>query len=166
MQLRRVEIIKYRNFENVVIDFEKSNFPNVFSIASKNGGGKSTLLQFIFILLHCFSDEKRRSYIENILKECLSVIEVDDIEKKEFSKFFIKDKGEEYYFIFSADRSSPFSVNFSFDTNMTVEQQIILSNNVYLTVPDAQPLHFVSEKYDKAQMRKDLPNFSILLMMQ
>lgn len=43
MQLKKVKIIKYKNFENIVIDFEKSNFPNVFSIASKNGGGKSIM---------------------------------------------------------------------------------------------------------------------------
>ncbi len=49
MKLKKVEIIKYRNFENIIINFEESKFPNVFTIASKNGGGKSTLLQFIFI---------------------------------------------------------------------------------------------------------------------
>lgn len=67
MQLRKVKIIKYKNFENIVIDFEKSKFPNVFSIASKNGGGKSTLLQFIFILLHCLMDENKKQYIQNLL---------------------------------------------------------------------------------------------------
>jgi predicted ATP-binding protein involved in virulence len=68
MQLTQVEIIKYKNFNNIVIDFKKSNFPNVFSIASENGGGKSTLLQFIFIILHCFLDEKKKKYINNILE--------------------------------------------------------------------------------------------------
>jgi recombinational DNA repair ATPase RecF len=33
MQLRKLEIIKYRNFENLVIDFKKNKFPNIFSIA-------------------------------------------------------------------------------------------------------------------------------------
>jgi predicted ATP-binding protein involved in virulence len=58
MRLKRAEIIKFRNFENIVIDFDKSSgFPDVFSIASKNGGGKSTLLQFIFIMLHSFMNK-------------------------------------------------------------------------------------------------------------
>lgn len=91
MQLRKIEIIKYRNFENIVIDFEKSDFPNVFSIASKNGGGKSTLLQFIFILLHCFMDEDKKKYIQNLLKEFSSV--VNEIE---FVEFLIEEEGEEY----------------------------------------------------------------------
>jgi predicted ATP-binding protein involved in virulence len=68
MRLKRVEIIQYRNFEKSVIDFEKTDFPNVFSIASKNGGGKSTLLQFIFILLHSFMDSARKVYIQNLLE--------------------------------------------------------------------------------------------------
>lgn len=91
MQLKRVEIIKYRNFENIVIDFEKSDFPNVFSIASKNGGGKSTLLQFIFIMLHCFMDEDKQKYIQNLLEEFQSIAK-----EMEFVEFLIEDKGQEY----------------------------------------------------------------------
>lgn len=82
MQLRQVKIIKYKNFENIVIDFEKSNFPNVFSIASKNGGGKSTLLQFIFILLHCLMDEHKKQYIQNLLKTFFNITK--DIDLVEF----------------------------------------------------------------------------------
>ena len=91
MQLRRVEIIKYRNFENVIIDFEKSNFPNVFSIASKNGGGKSTLLQFIFIMLHCFNAAERQIYIENLLDK-------DEFWKySDLTRFIIDEGGKDYY---------------------------------------------------------------------
>jgi len=68
MRIEKVEIIKYKNFENIIIDFEKNkDFPDVFSVASKNGGGKSTLLQFIFILLHCFKDNSKKQYIKNLL---------------------------------------------------------------------------------------------------
>ena len=69
MQLSRVEIIKYKNFENIIIDFEKLDFSSVYSIASKNGSGKSTILEFIFIMLHCFMDEKKKNYIKNLLKD-------------------------------------------------------------------------------------------------
>jgi predicted ATP-binding protein involved in virulence len=96
MQLRRVEIIKYRNFENIVIDFEKSNFPNVFSIASKNGGGKSTLLQFIFIMLHCFMDDKKKVYIEKLLH-----IFSNAKEKIELVKFIIEENNQVYNLEFS-----------------------------------------------------------------
>jgi len=96
MQLRRVEIIKYRNFENIVIDFEKSDFPNVFSIASKNGGGKSTLLQFIFIMLHCFMDNEKKVYIEKLLH-----IFSDVTEELELVKFIIEDNNKVYNLEFS-----------------------------------------------------------------
>jgi energy-coupling factor transporter ATP-binding protein EcfA2 len=83
LKLKQIEIIKYRNFENVIIDFEKTDFPSVFSIASKNGGGKSTLLQFVFILLHSFMDNNRKIYLKNILNEFSNVI--DEIELVKFT---------------------------------------------------------------------------------
>jgi predicted ATP-binding protein involved in virulence len=96
MQLRRVEIIKYRNFENIVIDFEKSDFPNVFSIASKNGGGKSTLLQFIFIMLHCFMSEDKKKYIQKLLH-----VFSDTTEELELVKFIIEENHKVYKLEFS-----------------------------------------------------------------
>jgi predicted ATP-binding protein involved in virulence len=74
MKIIKIEIIKYRNFENVTINLdEQESFPNVFSIASKNGGGKSTLLQFVFILLHSFMNKNRNIYIKNILNHFSSI---------------------------------------------------------------------------------------------
>jgi len=65
MRIEKVEIIKYKNFKNIVIDFDKNDkFPDIFSVASKNGGGKSTLLQFIFILLHCFVDNSKKRILK------------------------------------------------------------------------------------------------------
>ena len=92
MRIKKVEIIKYKNFENVIIDFEKNDkFPDIFSVASKNGGGKSTLLQFIFILLHCFMDNSKKQYIKNLLD-----IYQDITEELEFVKFIISHNNEEY----------------------------------------------------------------------
>jgi len=84
MNLKKVEIINYKNFENIVIDFEKNDFSNVYSIASENGGGKSTLLQFIFIVLHCFLKIKRKKYILSLGEDSLV-------------NFIIENDGEEYY---------------------------------------------------------------------
>lgn len=73
MFLKSIKIAKYRNFENIVIDFEKNEFPPVFSIASRNGGGKSTLLQFVFTLLHCFVDKDKKQFIRNLLADSETV---------------------------------------------------------------------------------------------
>jgi len=156
MRLKKVEIIKYRNFENVVIDFENSKFPDVFSIASKNGGGKSTLLQFIFIVLHCIREVKRQYYLKNILKSYFF-----DFEKVYLGvlKFIIEDNGKEYNL--DVNLNHIYEANGIFwETNMENAQVSKLSNSIYLSVPDAQPLHFLSEKDNKEEMKKLLPNFS------
>ena len=95
MRLKNVVIHKFRNFENVEIDFEKMDFPDVFSIASVNGGGKSTLLQFIFIMLNCMVDNRKNKYIKNILN------------RNEFNKtsnkvadFIIEDDNKSFYLNF------------------------------------------------------------------
>lgn len=108
MQLRQVEIIKYKNFENIIIDFEKSNFPNVFSIASKNGGGKSTLLQFIFILLHCLMEEHKKQYIQNLLKTFSKITKDIDL-----VKFSIEHDKQLYHLDFSIIKSKSEDMNFN-----------------------------------------------------
>ncbi len=97
MRLKKVEIIEYRNFKNSVIDFEKSNnFPNVFAIASKNGGGKSTLLQFVFTFLHCFIDKERKQYLQNILEYLPEMTQKTDL-----VTFVIEENHQEYNLDFS-----------------------------------------------------------------
>jgi len=108
VQLKQVKIINYKVFENTVIDFEKSDFPNVFSITSKNGGGKSTLLQFIFILLHCLMDEDKKQYIQNLLKAFPKVTNNIDL-----VKFIIEHDGQIYKLDFSIIQSKSKDKNFN-----------------------------------------------------
>ncbi len=68
MFLKKVEIDKFRNFQNAEIDFTENKYSQVYSISSINGGGKSTLLQFIYIMLSCFRDKKLHKYIINLLE--------------------------------------------------------------------------------------------------
>lgn len=68
MFLKRVEIDKFRNFQNAEIEFSENKFSKVYSIASINGGGKSTLLQFIYIMLTCFRDKKLHKYVINLIE--------------------------------------------------------------------------------------------------
>jgi len=108
MQLQKVEIIKFKNFKNTIIDFEKSDtFPNVFSIASKNGGGKSTLLQLIFILLHCNNHSEKKIYIKNLLDIFQETINTVDI-----VNFLIADEEKEYYLNFKISPSTGEQYNF------------------------------------------------------
>ena len=51
MHLQRVQVPDFRVLKDIDITFEKDFFPRIFPLGSLNGGGKSTLLQLIFILL-------------------------------------------------------------------------------------------------------------------
>jgi predicted ATP-binding protein involved in virulence len=67
MRLLRVQVPNFRALKDVDISFEPDFVPNIFPIGSQNGGGKSTLFQLIFILLHCASNHDRHGYIKNLL---------------------------------------------------------------------------------------------------
>ena len=51
MRLLRVQVPEFRALKDVDISFEPEFTPQVFPLGSLNGGGKSTLLQLIFVLL-------------------------------------------------------------------------------------------------------------------
>jgi len=108
MRIEKIEIIKYKNFENIIIDFEKNDkFPDIFSIASKNGGGKSTLLQFVFILLHCFMDNSKKQYIKNLLDVFLDITE-----EIKFVNFIVSYDDEKYNLNFNIHPSKTDEYNF------------------------------------------------------
>ena len=68
MHLQRVQVPDFRVLKDIDITFEKDFFPRIFPLGSLNGGGKSTLLQLIFILLHCSADPEKHEFIQNLLE--------------------------------------------------------------------------------------------------
>ena len=69
MRLLRVQVPEFRALKDVDISFEPDFTPQVFPLGSLNGGGKSTLLQLIFVLLHCVWDNvSREKYLKHILE--------------------------------------------------------------------------------------------------
>jgi predicted ATP-dependent endonuclease of OLD family len=77
MRLLRVQVPDFRVLKNIDISFDKDFFPQIFPIGSQNGGGKSTLLQLIFILLHCSGDSEKIEYVVNLLDRCQLEDELD-----------------------------------------------------------------------------------------
>jgi AAA domain, putative AbiEii toxin, Type IV TA system len=69
MRLLRVQVPEFRALKDVDITFEKDFTPAVFPVGSQNGGGKSTLLQLIFTLLHCSFHSDREQFLKNILQD-------------------------------------------------------------------------------------------------
>ena len=86
MRLLRVQVPDFRVLKNIDISFEKDFFPQIFPIGSQNGGGKSTLLQLIFILLHCSGDPEKIEYVVNLLHRCQLE---DELEQKTLAIFEI-----------------------------------------------------------------------------
>ncbi len=87
MHLSRICVPSFRVLKNVDIIFEKEFTPKIFPLGSQNGGGKSTLLQLIFVLLHCSVNPDRMSFLKNFLigfegqntlKRRLALFEIED----------------------------------------------------------------------------------------
>lgn len=62
MKLLKVSIPNFRNLKNVELTFEPSLKPSVFPIGSENGGGKTTLLKLIFLLLSHDKDSETTEF--------------------------------------------------------------------------------------------------------
>ncbi|MDM8517693.1 hypothetical protein QUF76_15965, partial [Desulfobacterales bacterium HSG16] len=96
MHLSRIKVPDFRVLHNVDIKFEKEFTPSVFPLGSQNGGGKSTLLQLIFTLLHCSVVPERLHFLKNILvgfkagndRKVLAIIEIWDGEETYEIEFF------------------------------------------------------------------------------
>ena len=98
MHLLRVQVPDFRGLKDIDITFEKDFFPKIFPLGSQNGGGKSTLLQLIFVLLHCSVDEDKKNGLQNLLegfkvydgeeRRVLAIINIWDGEKVVKIEFF------------------------------------------------------------------------------
>ncbi|MFN5971928.1 MAG: AAA family ATPase [Microcystis sp.] len=86
MRLLRVQVPDFRVLKNIDLSFGKDFFPQIFPIGSQNGGGKSTLLQLIFILLHCSGNPEKIEYVVNVLHRCQLE---DELEQKTLAIFEI-----------------------------------------------------------------------------
>ncbi|MEX1362085.1 MAG: AAA family ATPase [Nannocystaceae bacterium] len=67
MHLRRIQIPEFRVLRDVDLRFDAGMDPQVFPLGSENGGGKSTLLQLVFVLLHCTSEPEQAELVRNTM---------------------------------------------------------------------------------------------------
>jgi hypothetical protein len=78
MHIQRIRVPDFRVLKDVDITFEKDFFPRIFPLGSLNGGGKSTLLQLIFVLLHCPYHSERLPFLKNMLLEVGELTELPE----------------------------------------------------------------------------------------
>ncbi len=100
MYLLRVRVPNFRVLKDVDITFEKEFNRSIFPLGSQNGGGKSTLLQLIFVLLHCSTKPERLPFLRNMLsgfnmekntdESCLAIFTILDGDKNLELEFLVK----------------------------------------------------------------------------
>jgi predicted ATP-dependent endonuclease of OLD family len=116
MHLLRVQVPNFRGLKDIDITFEKDFFPKIFPLGSQNGGGKSTLLQLIFLLLHCAVDDDKKQFLANLLqgfkiydgedKRVLAIIDIWDGGKIFKLEFYSRKKSDFLEELFDQDIKS------------------------------------------------------------
>jgi hypothetical protein len=134
MHLLRVQVPDFRGLKNIDITFEKDFVPSIFPLGSQNGGGKSTLLQLIFVLLHCSVDEDKKPFLQNLLqgfkihdgedKRVLAIIDIWDGQKNVNLEFFSEEcSPSEAMVDFNEDINSEDSINLCYYSNAQKNNQ-------------------------------------------
>lgn len=69
MYIKTIKVNNFRALKDIHIDFETDVIKQIFPLGSLNGGGKSTLLQLMFTLIHCSAsqDPAKLNFIQNLL---------------------------------------------------------------------------------------------------
>lgn len=99
MFLKRLQVPNFRALKNIDISFEPQLQPHVFPLGSQNAGGKSTLLQLIFALLHCARKPERHIIITNLFQNIAFPIGQNNLLLATFS--LTTDAGKEISLSFS-----------------------------------------------------------------
>ncbi|MEG3438165.1 hypothetical protein V0288_13635 [Pannus brasiliensis CCIBt3594] len=98
MRLLRVRVPDFRALKNLDIAFERKFVPNIFSIDGQSTSAKSTLLQIIFILLHCSGDPGKAKFFQRLLEhfdfdseqKTVAIFEIWDGTKIVTLEFFVR----------------------------------------------------------------------------
>lgn len=93
MHLSRVQVPDFRVLKAIDLTFEPDYMPRIFPLGSLNGGGKSTLLQLIFTLLHCTGDRSKHSFIQNLLS---GYVPQAGAEPRTLAEFSLERDGQTY----------------------------------------------------------------------
>jgi len=146
MKITHVKIQKFKALEDIDIRFEKSFSPSIFPLGSQNGGGKSTLLQLIFSLLHFSGDSKRHPFLKNMIQgvevepdkksQVIAEFELfDEVENKELdiqflscNDSFLRDIFEDSSLQYSEPEKEN-NVNSSEDEIVSLDRMILLDNS-------------------------------------
>jgi energy-coupling factor transporter ATP-binding protein EcfA2 len=138
MHLQRIRVPDFRVLKDVDITFENDFVPRIFPLGSLNGGGKSTLLQLIFTLLHCSTDPEKKPFLQNLLygfqlhedspKKTLAIIDILDNDRIVSLDFF----GCKYSYIQDQLQlnDDPFSTEYDFSISNFPKIKLLYKKNL------------------------------------
>ncbi|MEH2249843.1 AAA family ATPase [Nostoc sp.] len=159
MKLLRVQVPDFRILKNVDITFEQEFIPSIFPLGSQNGGGKSTLLQLIFVLLHCSSDSEKKDFVKNILdgftinnnsnKRVLAIIDILNEDKIVQLEFLSYNDSYLRELLISNDRTEVDNDNYlQFSASNQLEKVI---NKILITEKEIQDLEKAINRLDSVR---------------
>ncbi|TAF57179.1 MAG: hypothetical protein EAZ61_01995 [Oscillatoriales cyanobacterium] len=90
MFLKTIKVKQFRVLNDFDISFERKLSASVFPVGSLNGGGKSTLLQLIFVLLNCSPNESRCQYVKNLFSQDESLRKIFNEDSQQKKKEIIE----------------------------------------------------------------------------
>ena len=169
MHLLRVQVPDFRGLKDIDITFEKDFVPKIFPLGSQNGGGKSTLLQLIFVLLHCSVNEDKKPFLQDLLQG----FKILDGEEKILAIIDIWDGEEIVKLEFYCEKSSFLTGRLEVDDDINSENIIyicqvensreeIYHNHTLLTIT-VLTCHFNHQKKEEAKLFLDKVSRKIFL---
>jgi len=149
MFIEKIKIHDYKILQDIELNFNKNFIPRLFPIGSQNGGGKSTLLQLIFTLLHCSFDETKDEFIKNLFEDFTIDSEVGI---KNIATFNISHENENVeldFFVIETeilnalydDKYNAYNtyIGYSKDNNLQINELIKEENIINNIIKDLQP---------------------------
>jgi predicted ATP-dependent endonuclease of OLD family len=169
MHLQRVQVPDFRVLKDVDITFEKNFNPRVFPLGSQNGGGKSTLLQLIFVLLHCSTNPERHFALKNLLsgftlhkgedKRALATVDIWNGEKTIQLEFFVCNE------LFIDDQLKRINTQVSNEINRLNYENVTLDFSNQLDSDKVLYLRTLGIKYINTYSYTDTNNIKVTLVL-
>lgn len=160
MHLQRIQVSDFRVLKDVDITFEKEFIPRIFPLGSLNGGGKSTLLQLIFVLLHCSTNPSRTLFIKNLLegfkiqdgldKRVIALLDVWDGDKSVRLEFFSYKDSSARNLLFNQDAESEAGDEVDNDIGDEAEDDEV-DDNDYLKFSVLEKTQIIKDEISKKQ---------------
>lgn len=135
VHISRIQVPDFRALKNIDIAFETDLTPRIFPLGSLNGGGKSTLLQLLFVLLCFFRKSKNISFLVNMLEGFPAdkiLAKIDLLIGKENISLVFYSRPADGNFLRQLARKSPGFSDYMLSRSRQDNDELLLSNSFFV----------------------------------